>query len=53
MIIWSALKKVWHGLLNAIAWVTRESPRLHDAKHKTNVEHEVIVQQWRFNNRRW
>jgi hypothetical protein len=53
MILWAIIKKIWGGILHAVFWLTQDSPRLHDAKHKTNVEHEAIVQQWRFNNRRW
>ena len=47
------INKIWGGILRAVTWLTQDTPRLFSAKRKTNVEHEAIVQQWRYNNRRW
>jgi len=47
------VKKIWHGILNAIAWLTQYSSRLNDAKRKTNVENESVAQHYRYNIHRW
>jgi hypothetical protein len=37
-----ALKKIWHGILDAIAWVTQDNSRLRKARDNTLSKHEVI-----------
>jgi len=43
------IKKIWHGILNAIAWLTQDNARLRNAKVKSR--QDVIAAQMRF--RHW
>ncbi len=45
------IKKVFGGFLDAIAWLTRDSPVLYDGNYGTNVERLAIVKQAHFNFR--
>ncbi len=40
-------KKMWNGILDVIAWVTQDSPRLNKAKRKTDPEREASLQRMR------
>ncbi len=44
------MKKIWHAILNIIAWCTQDSARLRKAKH-LKTEHEIEIQRMR--TRRW
>ena len=44
------MKKIWHAILNAIAWLTQDNARLRKTKHP-KPEQEIELQRIRF--RRW
>jgi hypothetical protein len=41
------MKKIWHWILNMIAWLTQDNKKLFDAKHKTSVDREIAIQRMR------
>ena len=40
------MKKIWHAILNAIAWVTQDSARLRKSKRR-NLDQEIEVMRLR------
>jgi hypothetical protein len=37
------IKKIWHGFLDAIAWITQDNKRLYKAKHEAKLEREITI----------
>ena len=45
-----AMKKIWHAILNAIAWITQYNARLRKTRRR-NLDQEIEIQ--RLRSRRW
>jgi hypothetical protein len=48
MFLWIVVKKISHGLLNAVDWLAGDSPVLSDVNQRINVERLAVVRRAHF-----
>ena len=40
------IRKIWHGFLDVIAWITQDNAYFRKARNRPNVKNEAIMERW-------